>query len=183
MSQDLYLRCHIEAPKYTKYQKVFIIGKDGYSPDTIESIYFKTKGDVLVVYGYETTLQELVFQDDITTDENYARNEAAFTEIEFDDQIWEEAIGTRGYDPDYEEITGKIAIEDSDLGICCGDISKIRDILLECKENEGLNKRKIRNLTMLISSHGECPDGKSLRMILSALGVEIKEEKCSVSSK
>ena len=87
------------------------------------------------------------------------------------DEQWEAAIGDRE----------KGTAEDSELGICCADISEIRDLLITCRQDGGLMERDVQIISSLINNHDhdvvttseKCPN---LQKILTQLNVNVKPE-------
>lgn len=80
------------------------------------------------------------------------------------EEEWLSAIGDRDSEDMY-------SLDDSDLGVCCADISEIRDILLNCKKNHGLTRLEIDRLQLLCHHEHEVRDG-ALQKILDILGVK-----------
>lgn len=174
------LLLHGPTPQFHCNQDVFVMigGQKGYITDVITSICLKTTNEQsFYIEGYETfhsfyySKTGFIKPQDITTDESLAQSEMKFTPVSLSDEEWQLAIGERGYDADFSKDGSKVDIEDCELGLCCKDISDIRDILIECKENGGLNHRQIKRLSELIILHEPPTKMEHLKKILDAVAL------------
>jgi hypothetical protein len=136
---------------------------------------------VLVCTGYQLGVMNFDVLDAISSsyphDKVYSTKEEAETLAKWHPvenislEEWERAIGNRENDD---------SLDTCELSRCCAIISDIRDILLDCKENQGLIERDLLKLSDLLKSHdfplyeNLLPDGqgsKNLAKILGQLGI------------
>ena len=103
----------------------------------------------------------------------------AVHKVNFSDEEWVRAIGKRAT---FEEIKESVknhdydtneSIEESELGVCCANLSSIRDVLTKCWENKGLIGWEVERLQWLCdnSCHDFPEDAPTLKKILETLNV------------
>jgi len=101
----------------------------------------------------------------ITADHEEATRWAMKWPVHLTPDEWYHAIGDRD----------NIDIEDCELGICCADISAIRDILIQCKEKDGITGWEREWLQGLLRSH-TLEVGPVLREIFLTLELEWNDD-------
>jgi len=94
--------------------------------------------------------------------ENKAKELVKFREVKLTNKEWFNAIGDRNI---------LDSIEECELQSCCAVISNIRDILIKCKEKNGLIVYEIEELKQNIDEHEEI-EGKVLEEIFKQLGID-----------
>jgi hypothetical protein len=114
----------------------------------------------------------------LTNSEKEAKRWSKFVEVDIPDKVWSLAIGKREtteemikslVDDNY--VPPKYNIEDSELGVCCSNISAIRDILTKCWENKGLTGWEIEYLQDLMNIHEPSENTSNLLKILNKLDI------------
>jgi len=88
------------------------------------------------------------------------------------DDEWRAALGDR------EVPHGKpCSIDRCELGVCCGAISDVRDVLYKCREQGGLFEADVDWIRDLLDGAGHTlPPGPVLTRVGAALGIEAKQE-------
>lgn len=105
--------------------------------------------------------------DRVFSDKKEAEEKAKFFKIDFNETVWLKAIGKRDESEDNED-----PIDESELGICCANISNVRDLLYKAYEFDGLVQFDIDQI--IIDLKGCCPDldeSPNLSKILNSLGI------------
>ncbi len=141
--------------------------------DSVFQTYGVLRGYVLGCYNMDDP-NSLWHQEDLYPDEASAMWNAIFHKVELTDAEWLAAIGPE--DRNFEDEEGEeIEVE---LQKCCAQISNIRDILFECKENGGLMTRDVRRLQKALNNHEpSTSDNPILNKIFALLGVKWEEVK------
>jgi len=182
-------------PKFDLGETVFaILGPDNYCQGQVtayRSWVTKDKDKILVI-PTEARLSTFTLSDyfkDIeqdavpfrylTDDEEQAKNWSGVIPVDCSDEDWFKAIGKR---PDIEKMIAKDkysydledSLEDSELGVCCANISAVRDMLIKCRDNKGLIGWEVERLQGLCrnSYHDFPEDAPTLTNILKQLNVK-----------
>ncbi len=157
--------------------KVFFLigGKREYVEDHIDSVGFKSIPEedgchrLAVTHYYLSNYSGLhgpISPARIADNEDIAKQLMKFTTVQITEEQWELAIGDREKETHYE---------DCELQSCCANISRIRDLLLLCKKQKGMNASDIEELKETISDHEKPSPMVALNSILQQLGVEWNE--------
>jgi hypothetical protein len=107
---------------------------------------------------------------DIYLTEQAAKNHAQWTPINIGDYDWQAMIGDRDDD----------SHGDSELGVCCANLSGVRDELIRCRKQGGLIRRDLDYLAVCTSTHENLFEGdfsENIDKIMRDLNIkEIKAE-------
>lgn len=170
-------------PQFTLGQKIWYINcRKEVDEDQIQAINFKLlrhEGkDQLFCVGYDLQTINIdapgfpFMPYDLCETKELADQLAVWHPItDMADEQWEAAIGDRE----------KETAEDSELGICCADISAIRDLLITCRLDGGLMERDVQMISCLIAGHDHNvttnpEEFPNLQKIFTQLSVNVKPE-------
>lgn len=170
-------------PEFEIGQKVYIPQRRGVVETTVrsyEAVIQKDNDGTLVAAVTVYSIDRYVFFRGmrplalevkgyhIYADKAEAEKDSRFLDVKADEETWKLAIGDR------EEIDQESPyhIDNCNLGSCCGNISRIRDILLYCKEVKGLTVHECSEIKHLLKSHSEMTIGKSLAIIFKQLEID-----------
>lgn len=118
--------------------------------------------------GFDATHSRYLFKT-----EKEAKKAAKWYKVDLDDECYFLAIGSVRKGDKIERSSDNLDdIEDSELGICCANISDVRDYLMKCQKNKGLCQLDVDYVADCLNGCPLYDLGKNLKKILNSIGLD-----------